>query len=41
LPGEIEADNAIQRRQAGIPLTPDLVADLTQTGDKVGEPFPF
>jgi LDH2 family malate/lactate/ureidoglycolate dehydrogenase len=41
LPGEIEAEAAARRRQEGIPLTPDLVADLTETGEKVGQPFPF
>jgi LDH2 family malate/lactate/ureidoglycolate dehydrogenase len=39
VPGEIEAETMARRRQAGIPLPLDLVADLVALGAEVGVPF--
>lgn len=39
VPGEMEMETAARRRREGIPLTPDLVAELIELGEQVGEPF--
>ena len=40
-PGEPEARQRAEREASGLPLTPDVVGNLRQWGDKVGVPWPF
>jgi LDH2 family malate/lactate/ureidoglycolate dehydrogenase len=40
LPGEPEMEIQAERLRAGIPLPPQLVQELRQVGDEVGEPLP-
>ena len=41
MPGEPEERNERQRRERGIPLTPDVVASLQMEGERAGVPFPL
>jgi LDH2 family malate/lactate/ureidoglycolate dehydrogenase len=40
VPGEIEMETAARRQREGIPLPNDLVQELVQLGEQLGEPFP-
>jgi L-2-hydroxycarboxylate dehydrogenase (NAD+) len=40
-PGEPETRRAAENRRRGVPLTPDVVADLTRLGASVGIAWPF
>lgn len=40
-PGEPEARRAAQSDALGVPLTPDIVADLRELGTKAGVAWPF
>jgi len=39
VPGEIELETAARRGREGIPVTPDLIAELIELGERVREPF--
>ena len=39
VPGEIEIETKARRQREGIPLPDDVVAELAQLGEEVGEPF--
>lgn len=41
MPGEPESRNEGQRREQGIPLTPDVEASLRMEGERVGVPLPI
>lgn len=41
VPGEIELEKFVERRQTGIPLPQYVLSDLREVGNLIGKPFPW